>query len=148
EVRMKWRRPVFHVAALAALLTAGCVPAAVAGGAVVVGVGAVILASGCDEPVNVEVWDHGSAHPVCDAVVVAQRLVTLDDLAGRDLADPSIRREGGVVTFSPCYGAHLGSGSWIVTATRPGFPPATGLVTIAEDRKCSQPTYHSLELTL
>jgi hypothetical protein len=119
---------VIVLAGVAGLLTCGCVTAAIAGGAVAVVIGAAFIASGCDEPVGVNVWVPGSSYPVCDATVVAEQ-------------------EGTARQFSPCYTVHLGSGTWIVTATRGGVR-ATGIVTVSEDRKCSEPTYHSLELTM
>ncbi|HEX3594953.1 MAG TPA: hypothetical protein VHU80_07625, partial [Polyangiaceae bacterium] len=76
------------------------------------------------------VWDHSSAHPICDAKVVAES------------------EDGSVTTFSPCYQAYLGSGTWKVTASKPGLPVAIGTVTVSKERKCSRPTFHSLELTL
>ena len=120
----------FSSAAVAALLLAGCVPAAIAGGAVVVGIGSAIVFSNCDEPASVRVWDHTSAYPICDATVVA------------------VSETGTTVTFSPCYSAYLGSGTWNVTASKAGLPVARGTVTVAEDHRCSQPTFHSLDLTL
>jgi hypothetical protein len=145
---MKSMRATWIVLALGGIVTCGCVPAAIAGGVIVVGAGAVVLASGCDEPVGVDVWDRSASHPICDATVVAQRVVMVEDPAGNPQVDPQMRVEGSVVTFSPCYTAHLGSGTWVVTATQEGFAKATGIVTISEDHKCSEPIYHSLELSL
>jgi len=119
----------FCAVAATALLVTGCLPAVVGGGIFVAGVGAAILVSGCDEAASVQVWDHTSSYPVCDAVVTAER-------------------EGHVVTFSPCYSTYLGTGVWRVIARKPGMPIATGTIVVDKDRRCSQPTYHSLELTL
>jgi hypothetical protein len=140
---MKSKRAALLVAAVAALVTGGCVTAAVAGGVVVVGAGAAFLASGCDEPVGVNVWDRSASHPICDATVVAER-----QAEGADgPAAQGMHGDGTVTTFSPCYAAQLGSGTWVVTATRDGVK-ATGLVTVSGDHKCNEPIYHSLELTL
>ncbi|HEX4335083.1 MAG TPA: hypothetical protein VH062_04165 [Polyangiaceae bacterium] len=128
---MRRSRGSFWLCGAAALfLVTGCVPAVVGGGIFVVGVGSALLFSGCDEPASVQVWDHLSSHPVCDATVTA------------------VSEKGSVATFSPCYQAYLGSGTWTVTASKPGLPIATGTISVARDRKCNQPTFHSLELTL
>jgi hypothetical protein len=128
SIRVRRSLSFLAVAAAALLLTA-CIPAVVGGGIFVVGVGAAIVVSGCDEAASVQVWDHTASHPVCDAVVTAER-------------------EGHVVAFSPCYQTYLGTGVWKVVARKPGMPIATGTIVVDKDRRCSQPTYHSLELTL
>ena len=119
----------FCGAAGAALILSSCVPAAVAGAAVGAGIVASVLISNCHEPVSVQVWDHTSSHPVCDAEVVAEQ-------------------EGSVTTFSPCYQTYLGTGMWKVTATKRGIGTATGMVEISKDRQCNEPAFHSLDLTL
>jgi len=124
------RSLVLFGAAAAAVLVAGCVPAIVGGGVFVVGVTSAILFSGCDEPASVQVWDHTSSYPVCDATVTA------------------VSESGSTTTFSPCYSAYLGAGTWKVTASKPGLANATGTITVALDHKCSQPIFHSLDLTL
>jgi hypothetical protein len=102
---------------------------AIGGGVLAAGVVASILTYDCTEGVGVTLWDRSTAHPVCDATVVAQ------------LGKKSL-------TFSPCYSLYLDEGSWTVTATKPGYRPAVGTVTISHERRCSEPSYHSLELTL
>ncbi len=124
------RSLVLPGAAAVALLLAGCVPAVVAGSVFVVGATSAVVFSGCDEPAAVQVWDHTASHPVCDATVTAES------------------ESGSVTTFSPCYQAYLGTGTWKVTASKPGLPIATGTVIVSEDRKCSRPSFHSLDLTL
>ena len=114
---------------IAAILATGCTTAFVAIGVSAVGVGAAALAFQCDEPVSVSVWDPGTAHAICDAVVTAT--------AGSDK-----------VEFSPCYTSALGEGTWTVTATRAGYAAATGTITVEHDHRCDEPSYHSLELTL
>src|SRR5260221_9573785 len=94
-------RIILCTAALAALLTGGCVAAAVGAGAFAVAITTAVVASSCDEPVSVQVWDGVSAYPVCDATVTA-------------------KSEGHVVSFSPCYQAYLGEGTWVVKASRGG----------------------------
>jgi hypothetical protein len=128
--RSRITRPLLAVAAIAALSLTGCVTAAIAGGVFVVGIGSAIIFSGCDEPASVQVWDNTSAYPTCDAVVTAES------------------ETGSTATFSPCYQAYLGTGVWHVTATKPGFPAAKGVITVEEKRKCSEPIFHALDLTL
>jgi hypothetical protein len=105
------------------------VTAYVAIGVSAVGIGAAALAFECDEPVTVSVWDPGTAHVVCDAVVTAS--------SGND-----------TVELSPCYTTLLGSGTWTVTAVKAGRPPASGTITVERERRCREPVHHSLELTL
>jgi hypothetical protein len=107
----------------------GCTTAFVGIGVVVVGIGAAVIAYDCDEPVSVSVWDPMRSHAVCDAEVTA----TSGDTH---------------VDFSPCYVTALGVGTWTVTATKPGYAPSTGTVIVPRDHRCSQPTTHSLELSL
>jgi hypothetical protein len=114
---------------VASTLLSGCVTAYVALGVTAVGIGAAALAFECDEPVSVSVWDPAAAHIVCDAVVTAT--------SGSD-----------TVELSPCYTTTLGAGTWTVTAIKPGRPPATGTVTVEREHKCSEPVYHTLELSL
>jgi hypothetical protein len=110
-------------------LSTACVTAYVAIGVTAVGIGAAALAFECDEPVNVSVWDPGTAHVVCDAVVTAS--------SGKN-----------TVELEPCYTTLLGAGTWTVTAVKPGRPTATGIITIDREHRCKEPVYHSLELTL
>lgn len=114
---------------LAAVLLAGCTTAYIAVGAGVLGIGAAAIAFECDEPVSVSVWAPMSAYPICDAEVVATK-------------------ESARVVFSPCYATTLADGTWTVTATKPGFSPAVGTVTVERGHRCAEPTRHSLELTL
>jgi hypothetical protein len=106
----------------------GC-NAAVGGAVLVVLGGVTILGYSCGEPVDVAVWDRTIAHTVCDATVTAEQ-------------------EGTVHEFSPCYRVYLGTGNWTITAKKPGYAPATGSVSISKERKCSEPTFHSVALTL
>ena len=110
------------------LVVAGCNFAI---GAAAVGVAAVVafVGYGCGEPVDVTVWDRRKAHPVCDAIVTAEQ-------------------DGSSHEFSPCYRLHLGDGKWNVRATKPGYMPAVGMVTINKERRCSEPTFHTVVLTL
>lgn len=114
----------------ASTLATGCVTAYIAIGVTAVAVGAAALAFECDEPVSVSVWDPGTAHVICDAIVTA----TSD--------------KGHTVELSPCYTTTLGNGTWTVTAVRPGFASATGTITVLPDHRCNEPVYHTLELTL
>jgi hypothetical protein len=114
---------------VAITLFTGCVTAFVAIGVTAVGIGAAALAFECDEPVSVSVWDPGTAHVVCDAVVTAR--------SGND-----------TVELSPCYTTLLGSGTWTVTAVKPGRPTATGTITVEREHRCNEPIRHTLELTL
>jgi hypothetical protein len=110
------------------LVTAGCNIAVGAG--VLVGVGVVaVIGYDCGEPVDVTVWDRRTAHPVCDAKVTAEK-------------------EGTVHEFSPCYRVYLGEGTWTVKASKAGYTLALGTVTVGKERRCSEPTFHSVELTL
>jgi hypothetical protein len=114
--------------AAGALLSAGCATVAGLGAGAVIGAAAAITYD-CDEAVAVSVWDGSSTRPICDATVVAAS-------------------EGRTVTFSPCYEAYLGDGTWDVTASKPGHLPAKGVVVVEKERSCGEPTHHSLELTL
>jgi hypothetical protein len=114
--------------AASGVLAIGC-NAAIGGGVLALGVVASILTYDCTEGVGVTLWERSTAHPVCDATVVAEHDKTR-------------------VTFSPCYSAFLDEGSWTVTATKAGYRAAVGTVTISHERRCSEPTYHSVELTL
>jgi hypothetical protein len=117
------------VAALASsLLAVGC-NAAIGGGVLVAGIVAGVLTSDCAEGVGVTLWDRTTAHPVCDAKVVAEQ-------------------GSKSVTFSPCYSAFLSEGTWTVSATKAGFQRVVGSVVIPPEHRCSEPTYHSVELTL
>jgi hypothetical protein len=110
------------------LLPLGC-NVAIGGGVLAAGVVAGILTYDCAEGVGVTLWERSTAHPVCDATVVAEQ-------------------EGKTITFSPCYNAFLGEGTWTVSATKDGYQRAAGSVIIPHGHSCSQPTYHSVELTL
>jgi hypothetical protein len=131
SARAARRRTVraFALVATAVLLLCGCSTAFVGIGVVVVGIGVSAFAFQCDEPVSVAVWDASTAHTICDAEVVATN--------GKSR-----------VAFSPCYAATLGNGTWTVTATKEGFAPATGTVTVLPEHRCTEPVRHSLELTL
>jgi hypothetical protein len=107
---------------------AGC--NAIAGGvAVVVVAGVAVLGYSCGEPVDVTVWDRKAAHNVCDATVTAEQ-------------------DGTVNEFSPCYRLYLGTGNWNIAAKKDGYVTATGTVSVSKERKCSEPTFHSVALTL
>jgi hypothetical protein len=120
---------IVAICALASTLLSGCVTAFVAIGVTAVGIGAAALAYECDEPVSVSIWDPGTAHVVCDAVVTAT--------SGND-----------TVELSPCYTTLLGAGTWTVTAVKQGRPIATGIITVERDHRCNEPIHHTLELTL
>jgi hypothetical protein len=122
-------RAIVAICLLAGTLSTACVTAYVAIGVTAVGIGAAALAFECAEPVSVSVWDPGTAHVVCDAVVTAT--------SGND-----------TVELSPCYTTLLGTGTWTITAAKPGRPTATGTVTVERERRCREPVRHSLELTL
>lgn len=122
-------RAIVVICLLASILSTACVTAYVAIGVTAVGIGAAALAFECDEPVSVSVWDPGTAHVVCDAVVTA-------------------RSDSSTVELSPCYTTLLGTGTWTVTAVKAGRPPASGIVTVERERRCREPVHHSLELTL
>lgn len=111
-----------------AVVLVGC-NVAIGGGAVAVMAVVAFVGYGCGEPVDVTVWDRKLAHPVCDATVTAER-------------------DGSVHEFSPCYRLHLGDGQWKVKASKPGYVTAVGTVTVSEHRRCSEPTFHSVALTL
>ena len=122
------RRRVLLAALAPCLLAVGC-NVAIGGGVLVAGVVAGILTYDCAEGVGVTLWDRTTAHPVCDAKVVAEQ--------GSES-----------VTFSPCYSAFLSEGNWTVSATKAGFQRVVGTVVIPHEHSCSEPTYHSVELTL
>jgi hypothetical protein len=120
--------------ALIGLLATGC--SAVVGGGVFVGLVTIgALAYSCDEPVGVDVWDRKTAHTICDAKIVAE-------------LEENGKPAGHQTTFSPCYRGYLGTGTWRVTASKPGYVPAVGSVVVEKQRHCSEPTFHSMELTL
>jgi hypothetical protein len=111
-----------------AALAVGC-NVAIGGGVLVAGVVAGVLTYDCGEGVGVTLWDRATAHSVCDASVVA-------------------KQGNKTVTFSPCYSAFLDEGSWSVIATKPGYQAAVGSVVVPHEHRCSEPSYHSVELTL
>ncbi|HVU00917.1 MAG TPA: hypothetical protein VHE30_04165 [Polyangiaceae bacterium] len=128
--RRRYRaRGVLIAALFAGLATAGCASALIGGGVVVVALSVAALTYECEEGIGVTVWDPAQAHTVCDARVVA-------------------RQEGKEIRFSPCYMGYVGKGTWTISAEKEGFVAAEGTVTIPPEHKCSEPVYHSVELTL
>lgn len=113
---------------LLAVALSGCTAAAGAG-VLVAGIGASALALGCDDPVGVTVWTPESTRGICTASVVA------------------VSSEGAEAAFSPCYRVYLGDGTWTITASLPGYAPASGMVIVQHPSAC-EPVFHSLELSL
>jgi hypothetical protein len=122
------RRLAFVGVLASAVALTGC-SAAIAAGAVTVAAVIAFVGYGCGEPVDVTVWDRKTAHPICDATVTAEQ-------------------DGSSHEFSPCYRLHLGDGAWTVRAAKPGYVTAVGSVTVNKERRCSEPTFHSVVLTL
>jgi hypothetical protein len=121
-------RLVVYSVLFCALILSGC-SAAIGLGAVAVAGIVAYVGYGCGEPVDVTVWDRKTAHPICDATVTAEQ-------------------DGSSHEFSPCYRLHLGDGAWKVKASKPGYVTAVGSVTVNKERRCSEPTFHTVVLTL